>query len=219
MDLYSKNQLPDLEKLPSPRIFNTHTHYASLPQSIRDCNCKIVYNICRNPLDQLVSYFHFARKFKRPNVKPLSSIDEGLENVCQGIQSYGPFWDSALGYWQASLERPDNVLFLKYEDLQEDIIYNLKKLAKFLGFPFSDKEEKEGAIEEISGLCSFDNLKNLEVNKTGVFACAGAPNSTFFRKAKVGDWVNDLRPSMAERYAKIVEDKLAGSALSFKTSL
>ncbi|KAB5564970.1 hypothetical protein DKX38_005024 [Salix brachista] len=95
MDLYSKHKLPDLEQLPSPRIFSSHSHYEAMPQSIRGSGCKIVY-ICRNPLDQLVSYFHFSRKFKRENVKPLSSIDEGFENVCRGIQSQGPFWDSVL---------------------------------------------------------------------------------------------------------------------------
>uniref|UniRef100_A0A6N2K285 Sulfotransferase n=1 Tax=Salix viminalis TaxID=40686 RepID=A0A6N2K285_SALVM len=179
IDLYSKSQLPDLEQLPSPRIFSSHSHYETLPQSIRSSpGCKIVY-ICRNPLDQLVSYFHFSRKFKRENVKPLSSIDEGFDNVCRGIQSQGPFWDSVLGYWKASLERPDKVLFLKYEDLKDDITFNLKKLAEFLGLPFSEKEEKEGVIEEISRLCSFDNLRNLEVNRTGVRPL-GTPNTTIY---------------------------------------
>lgn len=216
MDLYSKNQLPDLKQLPSPRIFSSHSHYGSLPQSIRDSGCKIVY-ICRNPLDQVVSYFHFARKFKRGNFKPLSSIDEGFDNVCLGILSHGPFWDNVLGYWKASLERPDKVLFLKYEDLKEDIISNLKKIAEFLGIPFTDKEEKEGVIEEISRLCSLDNLRNLEVNKNSVRP-SGLPNSSFFRKGEVGDWANYLSPSMAENYLKIVEEKLSGSGLTFKTS-
>ena len=109
------------------------------------------------------------------------------------------------------------MLFFKYEDLKEDITFSLKKLAEFLGLPFSEKEEKEGVIEEISKLCSFDNLmKDLEVNRTGFFESAGAPNSTL--KAKVGDWCNDLSPSMAECFLKIVEEKLAGSGLSFKVS-
>ncbi|XP_061981121.1 cytosolic sulfotransferase 15-like [Populus nigra] len=216
IDLYSKNQLPDLKQLPSPRICSCHSHYETLPQSIRDSGCKIVY-MCRNPLDQVVSYFHFSRKFKRENVKPLSSIDEGFDNVCLGIQSYGPFWDTVLGYWKASLERPDKVLFLKYEDLKEDIISNLKKIAEFLGIPFTDKEEKEGVIEEISRLCSFDNLRNLEVNKNSVRP-SGLPNSSFFRKGEVGDWENYMSPSMAENYLKIVEEKLGGSGLTLRTS-
>uniref|UniRef100_A0A6N2KIE1 Sulfotransferase n=1 Tax=Salix viminalis TaxID=40686 RepID=A0A6N2KIE1_SALVM len=67
-----------------------------------------------NPLDQLVSAFHFVRKLKRENVKPLSSIDEGFDNVCRGIQSFGPIWDSVLGYWKASLEdRQGAVLNMK----------------------------------------------------------------------------------------------------------
>uniref|UniRef100_A0A6N2K5D7 Sulfotransferase n=1 Tax=Salix viminalis TaxID=40686 RepID=A0A6N2K5D7_SALVM len=199
VDLYAKHQLPDLEQLPSPRIFSSHSHYEAMPQSIRGSGCKIVY-ICRNPLDQLVSAFHFFRKFKRENVRPLSSIDDDFDNVC---------------WIRIVLERPDKVLFLKYEDLKDDITFNLKKLAEFLGIPFTDKEEKDGVIEEISKLCSFDNLRNLEVNRTGVRPM-GTPNSAFFRKAKVGDWCNDLTPSMAERFLKIVEEKLAGSGLSFK---
>ncbi|KAG5249854.1 Sulfotransferase 2A [Salix suchowensis] len=107
-------------------------------------------------------------------------------------------------------------LYLK--NLKEDTTLNLKKLAEFLGIPFTEKEEKDGVIEEISRLCSFDNLRSLEVNKSGFYQNNGPSNSAFFRKAKVGDWCNDLTPSMAERFMKIVEEKLAGSGLSFKVS-
>ncbi|KAL3609302.1 hypothetical protein D5086_000322 [Populus alba] len=221
VDLYSKSQNPNLD-FPPPRILSCHTHYTSLPQSIRDSNCKIVY-VCRNPLDQAVSDFVFVRNRAPGIANPLSSpsssiIDEGFENICRGVQSYGPFWNSVLSYWKASLERPDKVLFLKYEDLKEDIILNLKRLAEFLGFPFTEEEEKEGVIEEISRLCSFDNLKDLEVNRSGVRS-SGFSNSAFFRKGEVGDWGNHLSPSMAERFWKIVEEKLDGSGLTFKISV
>jgi hypothetical protein len=221
VDLYLKSQNPDLD-FPPPRILSCHTHYTSLPQSIRDSNCKIVY-VCRNPLDQAVSDFVFVRNRVSGIANPSSSssssslIDEGFENICRGVQSYGPFWNNVLSYWKASLERPDKVLFLKYEDLKEDIILNLKRLAEFLGFPFTEEEEKEGVIEEISRLCSFDNLKDLEVNKNGVRP-SGMRNSAFFRKGETGDWGNHLSPSMAERFWKIVEEKLDGSGLTFKIS-
>jgi len=214
-DLYMKDPHPNLEQLPPPRIFGCHSHFANLPESIRNSKCKVVY-ICRNPLDQVVSFFQFTHQFKQDGT-PLLSLDECYENICRGVHSRGPFWDNVLGYWKASLERPDKVLFLKYEDLKEDIISNLKKIAEFLGIPFTDKEEKEGVIEEISRLCSLDNLRNLEVNKNGVRP-SGAPNSSFFRKGEVGDWANYLSPSMAENYLKIVEEKLGGSGLTFKTS-
>ena len=53
-----------------------------------------------------------------------------------------------------SRENPDKVLFLKYEDLKEDIITHIKRLAHFLGFPFYEEEERVWIIEEISRLCS-----------------------------------------------------------------
>ncbi|XP_011020518.1 PREDICTED: cytosolic sulfotransferase 15-like [Populus euphratica] len=215
VDLYMKDPQPNLDRAPPPRIFSSHSHFTNLPESIRNSKCKVVY-ICRNPLDQVVSYFQLVHKFKLHGT-PLLSLDECFEKICRGVHVLGPFWDTVLGYWKASLERPDKVLFLKYEDLKEDIISNLKKIAEFLGIPFTEEEEKEGAIEEISRLCSFDNLRNLEVNKNGVLP-SGAPNSSFFRKGKVGDWANYLSPSMAENYLKIVEEKLSGSGLTFRTS-
>ncbi|XP_019079632.1 cytosolic sulfotransferase 15-like [Vitis vinifera] len=145
------------------------------------------------------------------------SLEAGLEMVCKRIEGCGPYWDHVLGYWRMSRERPEKVLFLKYEDLKEDIIYQLKRLAHFLGVPFSEEEERQGMIEEISRLCSLDSLKNLEVNMNGMHT-SGLKNSSFYRKREVGDWVNYVTPSMAERIENAFEEKLGGSGLSFKMS-
>ncbi|KAK2638857.1 hypothetical protein Ddye_026652 [Dipteronia dyeriana] len=125
-------------------------------------------------------------------------------------------------YWilsqnQASLEQPGKILFLKYEDLEEDINSHVKRLAEFLGCPFSIDEESRGVIEEISKLCSFDHFKILEVNKSGKLP-SGHANSTFFRKGKVGDSGNYLTSSMSNHLEKLMEDKLNGSGLTFKKS-
>ncbi|XP_028071227.1 cytosolic sulfotransferase 18-like [Camellia sinensis] len=136
---------------------------------------------------------------------------------CRGVTSYGPFWDRVLEYWKASRERPDKVLFLKYEDMKEDPISHLKVLAKFMGLPFSLEEESQGLIEEVLKLCSFDNLKDLKVNKNEKNK-NGRPYSMFFRKGEVGDWANYLTPSMLERMSKLMEEKFDGSGLNFKFS-
>ncbi|RVW97036.1 Cytosolic sulfotransferase 15 [Vitis vinifera] len=145
------------------------------------------------------------------------SLEAGLEMVCKGIEGCGPYWDHVLGYWRMSRERPEKVLFLKYEDLKKDIIYQLKRLAHFLGVPFSEEEERQGMIEEISRLCSLDSLKNLEVNMNGMHT-SGLKNSSFYRKGEVRDWVNYVTPSMAEPIENAFEEKLSGSGLSFKMS-
>lgn len=120
-----------------------------------------------------------------------------------------------LGYWKKSLDRPDQVLFLKYEDIKTDTIQNIRNMAEFLGFPFTYEEEREGVIEEIAMFCSFENLSGLEVNKTEKRP-RGIQNNAFFRKGQIGDWANHLTPSMAERIEKLVEDKLCGSGLTLK---
>ncbi|KAF5799673.1 putative flavonol 3-sulfotransferase [Helianthus annuus] len=83
------------------------------------------------------------------------------------IVGYGPYWDHILGYWKASLERPERILVLKYDDLRKEPTSNVKRLAEFIGYPFSVNEEKAGVVDDIIKLCSFENLSNLEVNKTG----------------------------------------------------
>lgn len=62
----------------------------------------------------------------------------------------------------ASLKDPKKVLFFKYEDLKEDTLLNVKKISEFLGCSFTNEEE------EIVRICSFECVKNLEVNKDPV---------------------------------------------------
>ncbi|GMJ01670.1 sulfotransferase 2A, ARABIDOPSIS THALIANA SULFOTRANSFERASE 2A [Hibiscus trionum] len=55
-DVYFNNPCLDLDNICvyRPRLFGTHVPYASLPTSIKDSKCKIVY-ICRNPMDMFIS--------------------------------------------------------------------------------------------------------------------------------------------------------------------
>ncbi|XP_031284195.1 cytosolic sulfotransferase 15-like [Pistacia vera] len=207
------NQTPTLEEFPTPRIFATHIPYASLPVSIVNSNCRIVY-ICRNPLDQFISNWHFLLELREQTKEPIS-LDEAFEMICNGIQAFGPIWDHVLGYWKASAEKPHKILFLKYEDLKVGINFYVKKLADFLGCPFSKEEESRNVIEEISKFCSFDNMKKLEVNKNGRLN-DGIKTKVFFRKGLVGDHTNYLNSSMSERLDKILEEKLGGSGFTFK---
>jgi hypothetical protein len=211
--LYANGQIPDLSNLPQPRLFGTHIPFASLPNSIKKSDCRVVY-ICRNPFDTFISTWHYMEKL-RPGSQAPVLLDEAFEMYCKGIIGFGPFWEHMLGYWKESIERPHKVLFLKYEDLKEDITFQLKKLAEFLGIPFSLEEERSGVIENIAKLCSFENLKELEVNKSGK-SIKNFENKDLFRKGEVGDWVNHLSPTMVEQLTELLEEKLGGSGLSFK---
>ncbi|KAL5570639.1 hypothetical protein UlMin_027214 [Ulmus minor] len=213
--LYANNQLPDLSKLADqPRLFGTHVPFASLANSIKNSNCRIVY-LCRNPFDTFVSSWNFTNKIRPPGfVSPLS-LEEAFEMYCQGVVGFGPFWEHMLGYWKESIKNPEKVLFLKYEDLKEDSLFHLKRLAKFLRCPFSLEEDKHAVVEKIAKICSFQSLKDLDVNKTGR-SIKNFENKNLFRKGEVGDWVNYVSPEMAKKLSKVIEEKLGDSGLKFK---
>ncbi|KAL7209651.1 hypothetical protein ACSBR1_031245 [Camellia fascicularis] len=96
IDFYGKNPILKLEDIPSRRILATHVPYSALPGSIRDSNCRVVY-VCRNPLDQFMSFSHFAAKILG---RPFNSslIEEAFDMFCMGIRGYGPFWDHGSRY-------------------------------------------------------------------------------------------------------------------------
>ncbi|CAI9103311.1 OLC1v1001770C1 [Oldenlandia corymbosa var. corymbosa] len=196
-------------------VFATHMPYASLPDSIFSSKCKIVY-LCRNPLDQFVSDWHFHEQMCW-DVKPEFAIEDALDLFLQGKQNYGPFWEQIQGYWNASLKFPGKVLFIKYEDLKKDCRSVVKRIAQFLQMPFAEEEEKNGLVEQIVKLCSFESLSNMEVNKPGKWnANFRVSNNVFFRKGEVGDWINYLNPTSASRVASLMKEKFGDSGLTFE---
>ncbi|KAL2895682.1 Cytosolic sulfotransferase 15 [Bienertia sinuspersici] len=146
---------------------------------------------------------------------PTPSMEDFFEAFCEDRIPFGPFFDHVVGYWKASLEQPDKVLFLKYEDLKDDSTLHLKKLAEFVGMPFTSQEESEGVIDKIIEMCSIKSMKELEVNKSGVINKL-FEKKAYFRKGEVGDWTHHFTPSMVEKIKKLMDEKLQGTGLSFK---
>ncbi|TYH21106.1 hypothetical protein ES288_A04G016000v1 [Gossypium darwinii] len=185
---YDDSTTPLLSKMPHdvvPYMEFDHIHhhlpYSFLPKSIIDSGCKLIY-ICRDPKDTFVSLYHIVARYnKSQNTQPIQ-LDEAR------------FKKASVRYWKASLERPDKLMFLKYEDLAEDTVLYLKKIA------------------------DFDNLSGLEVNKTGRhregYENLRIENNIFFRKGKPGDWKNYLTTEMAQRLDQRTMQKWSSSGLS-----
>ncbi|XP_060182926.1 cytosolic sulfotransferase 12-like [Lycium barbarum] len=210
---YAQEKYPIPQKdssLTSPRLYSTHLPYVSLPESVKNTKSKIIY-MCRNPRDIFVSLWHYISKL-RSQESEMIPFDEAFHMFSNGFTMAGPFWDHVLSYWEKSCEMPQKVLFLKYEEVKEQPLSHLRRLAEFLDCPFSLEEEERGLVDEIIKLCSFDNLSNLEVNKSGK-TLFGNDNGVFFRKGEAGDWKNHLTDEMVHRLNQITEDKFKGSGL------
>ncbi|KAI5660064.1 hypothetical protein M9H77_28857 [Catharanthus roseus] len=198
---------------PQLPLLATHLPYTSLPKSIIESKgCKIIY-IWRDPKDTLVSLWHFLIKLIGKGV----CFEKEFDQFCQGKSSYGSFWDHVLGFWKASLENSEKVLFLKYEDMKKDNnLFYVRRLAEFMNQPFSEEEEDKGVPQKIMELCSFGNLSGLEVNKTGKHRAdtgLGINNNAYFRKGEIGDWKNHLTREMAEAMDRISEEKFGTCVL------
>ncbi|KAI4377719.1 hypothetical protein MLD38_015303 [Melastoma candidum] len=215
---YEKDPVSSLGSMPSPRLLSTHLPYGSLPETVHRSGCKIVC-IVRDPKDVFVSMMSFVGRLTLMNSPPVSWY-EAFESFCEGVSLVGPFWDHILGYWKASLEHPKNVLVVKYEDLKRDTSEQVRRLADFLGRPFSSEEIEKGILCNIVYTCSIDNLKNMDANKCGVFhfgalSSASVEKSAYFRRGEVGDWKNHLSVEMAERLDEITKRKLDSHGLTF----
>ncbi|KAI7744386.1 hypothetical protein M8C21_013839 [Ambrosia artemisiifolia] len=154
------NKCENNQRNSSFSLVATHLPYASLPRSVIASNCKMVY-IYRNIKDVMISHYHLMRESLK---LPLEDVP--FEELCKGVSFNGPYWDHIMGYWKASLERPGQIMFLKYEDLVMEPTNNAKRLAEFIGHPFSVDEAKDGVVENIVKMCS-EKLCNLEVNISG----------------------------------------------------
>ncbi|XP_020232851.1 cytosolic sulfotransferase 5 [Cajanus cajan] len=215
LDLYinhNNHSPPNLASLPSPRLFSTHLPYVSLPNSITQSSCKIVF-LCRDPKDAFISLWHFTNKL-RPQNRGAASLEEAFLKFCRGVSLYGPFWAHVLDYWHMSLEEPNKIKFMRFEEMKLKPNFVLKELAAFVGCPFSKQEEEDGVVDEILKLCSFDNLSNLQVNKNGKLP-SGEQHEAFFRRGEIGDWKNYLTVEMTQQLDTITEEKLGQHGLRF----
>lgn len=141
-DLFVSEPFTKPDPFPSPRILATHLAFSALPESVVNSGCKMVY-ILRNPKNVLISYWHFINHLREKMRRlPPISLHVVFDLFCKGLSPFGPFWTHVLGYWKLSLKWPDRVLFLRYEDMKREPSVYAKRIAMFLGKPFSLEEEK-----------------------------------------------------------------------------
>ncbi|XP_040934523.1 cytosolic sulfotransferase 14 [Gossypium hirsutum] len=133
---------------------------------------------------------------------PYHALAESIKNPKARIVyaiGLAPFWAHVLDYRKQSTANPNKVLFLKYEEMKGNPVGQIKKVAEFMGCPFSEEEEKAGAIDEIAEFCSLSNLKNLELNKSGSLKTMKRQTNSFLRKGDCTTGSLKQRPGIASR--------------------
>ena len=183
------------ENLPF-RLFKTHELYNYRFN-------KVIY-IVRNPKSVSISYYNYQRwkNILPPNMK----FKEFYPIFLNGFPNNNPNWYNHVGSWIDTEESKDKFLLVKYEDLLENPLIQLKKMLNFIGINKSN-DKLQLAIEA----SSFKNMSKIE-NNQALDKMANQHNGKFIRKGeadefnkyfdsdmdkimidKWGYWINELK--------------------------
>jgi hypothetical protein len=134
------NRDAQLRSLPRPRVLKSHEAFFGKYR-------KVIY-IVRDPRDIAVSYYHYQIKYRQlPSGFPLEAfVPLFIEDNFEGL--YGPWADHVMS-WLAMRDTRDAFLLLRYEDLRENPVRELAKVAGLLGIPAADERVRQ-AVERSS---------------------------------------------------------------------
>ncbi|NXV94002.1 ST1B1 Sulfotransferase, partial [Calonectris borealis] len=132
-----------LEAVASPCIIKTHIPAHILPKSFGKTAAsspQMIY-VGHDVKDMANSFYHFDLMNKLH--LHLGTWARYLEDFMVGSVEYGSWYDHIRDYWERRKDHP--ILYLFYEDLKEDLCWEIAKVAQFLG-----RELPEVALDAIT---------------------------------------------------------------------
>ncbi|KAF0311073.1 Sulfotransferase 1C3 [Amphibalanus amphitrite] len=189
-----------LHEMESPRLIKTHLMYHLLPESVHTSGAKVLY-VSRDPRDVCVSYYHFQRMVDYERYR--GTFAEFRDKFVRGEVMNGPYREHVRGY----REQADHVLCLTYEELHEDRVGAVRRVAEFLDKPLTQEEAEAIARHtEFENMkknpgCNFKHWEQTRMVKT-------TDEGTFMRKGQVGDWRNYFTEEENDAFMKWVNEPI-----------
>ncbi|GMS90513.1 hypothetical protein PENTCL1PPCAC_12688, partial [Pristionchus entomophagus] len=197
----------DLSKA-KKRVFFTHAFPEFLPKSVKEGKTKVVY-VARNPKDNAVSYFHFHQMAKHFGNQMDLTWKEFFPLFCSGFVCAGNWFKHVPAYWKFAHDH-QNVKFVVYEDMKNDLGAVMEDLEQFIGVPLT-KEQRTKVVEH----CSFGSMKDNKMTNRDGLALFDDKGPKFMRKGIVGDWKNYFTVAQNEEFDELYKQQLAGSGVKF----
>uniref|UniRef100_A0A0B8RP31 Sulfotransferase n=1 Tax=Philothamnus irregularis TaxID=1899461 RepID=A0A0B8RP31_9SAUR len=184
----------------SPRYYITHLYYDNIPKSFLENKVKMLV-VFRNPKDAATSYYHFYNK--NPLLPNAGSWDDFFQKFMSGEVAWKSYFDHALA-WDKHMD-DENVMIITYEELKEDLLEGVKRIADFYELPLSDE-----MIKSVADKTTFQAMSSKSPEVLGRFA------SVIFRKGEVGDWRTLFTEAQSKEMDAKFEACLAGTKLGAK---
>jgi hypothetical protein len=181
-----------LKRTPRPRLVKTHEYF--------DHRYKRVIYVVRDPRDVAVSYYHFLRKVRQ--FEDDCSIERFVEDFIRGrgrlIDEAWGSWGENVASWIYTRGESEDFLLCRYEDLLENPVQQLSRIAFFLGVEPSPQLLRQ-AVERSSA----DRMREMEKRQADEWVVTKDQRNDipFVRVAKSGGW----RQVIPERCALQIE--------------
>ncbi|XP_031746282.1 sulfotransferase family 1C member 4 isoform X1 [Xenopus tropicalis] len=206
-----KPGVEEVNAMPPPRVLKSHLAFQLVPPSFWKEKCKVIY-VARNGKDTATSFFYFDQM---AHLHPTpESWDEYLERFMKGDVGWGSWYDHVKGFWEQKDKH--NILYLFYEDLQQNPLEEIRKVMKFL-----DKDLPEDMLKKIVQLTSFNKMKENPMANYSTFPSdmLNQTSHKFMRKGKVGDWKNQFTVYQNEAFEADYERQMSDTTLKFHTAI
>jgi hypothetical protein len=167
-----------------------------LPRILKSHECfdprypRVIY-ILRDPRDVAVSLYYYLLKMRA--LSDGYSMDNFVvrfinANVVPYLDRMGCWEDHVLSWLRLRVGKPGFVL-IRYEDLVDNPVKELAKLAPLLGVGFTSE-----IIERAVSACSAGNMRSMETkqSKDWLVTKKSRQDIRFVRKAKSGGWRDEL---------------------------
>ncbi|CAC5414464.1 SULT1 [Mytilus coruscus] len=197
--LEAVDDLSVLDSVPSPRIMDTHCLFKYIPKQHRENKGKIVHMI-RNPKDVCVSYYYHCLKDVFINFD--GTWEEFLELFMSGKLPYGTWYNYELEIERAARDFPGMIFTCYYEDMKQEPVREIKKLADFLGIACSND-----TLEKIAKKTSFENMQKNKFDFTEIVDGKGF----IYRKGEIGDWKNHFTVKQNEKFDAQFKEEMKDS--------
>lgn len=202
----------ELDKMESPRILNTHFPFRMLPLETKVKKTKIIL-VLRNPKDVAVSFYYHHKGMTSYDYEGVFS--DHLKLFMEGKLQYNSWFDYVLEFEKAMAEEPDRIHLVYYEDLKENGIEEIWKIAKFLKVPAANNVDFIKAVNE---KCKFESMKEEKAYSPKLAKKMFSDPSKFnmYRKGEIGDWKNHFTVADNEAFDELYNAKMGTSNLKFR---
>nr|CAB3266698.1 sulfotransferase family cytosolic 1B member 1 [Phallusia mammillata] len=212
------NKFKIANHIPIPRmVVATHLPATLINvDKFTQANAKFIC-VVRNPKDQILSWFHFAKKLPYLHLEPIRDLfqcdwEQFFDNYTTGKQPIGlkegQWYLDHLLTWNEHKQNK-NVYFVYFEDIKKDFVGEIHKMSRFLGVDLNDEEAREVAMN-----CGFGKMQQASADGTSDHDRVRGEIGVL-RKGEIGGWKDKFTQAQSDEVDRQVREKLGKTDFRF----